>query len=107
MSNSVGGVTFSEAEALRVFKGITGDRVLLAVLAGVQPEPAWEGCTIRVGAAAPDQIQVDVEGQAADAVLPRLVETLERMGISTRAARTRLEGGSPLARVSGGRWQSA
>lgn len=107
MSDAVHGIRFSEAEALRVFKGITGDRVLLAVLAGVQPEPEWEGCTIHVGSSPPELIQVDVEGPAAGAVLPRLVETLERMGIVTRAAATRLEGGSPLARVHGGRWQSA
>ena len=95
MSNAVHGITFSEAEAQRVFKGITADRVLLAVLAGVEPEPEWEGCTITVGAGPPDLT-----------VLPRLVETLARMGISTRAAPERLEGGSPLARVSGGRWSA-
>jgi hypothetical protein len=100
--------TFDKAVALSVFQQIGIRDLVLAVLAGIVPEPGWEGCVVYEGPTPSDPATtgcVGIRGPAADEVQRVLVEAFEGFDIPVPAI---YEGGpeerQPIARVSSGRW---
>ena len=51
MSNDTYSFVYDRAEAARVFQEIGTQGLLLAILARIQPEPAWNGCLVYKGEA--------------------------------------------------------
>ncbi len=88
---------YDRTSALQAFPQTGTEELVLAVLAGVHPEPAWEGCAVYEGPSPLDPestVCIGIRGAAADIVQERLVEAFERVGIVIRQV---YEGG-PLER---------
>jgi hypothetical protein len=110
MSETTYSLVFDRQSAADAFKQIGKRELMLAVLARLVPEPAWEGCSIYEGETPLEEVRtvcVGTRGPAADKVQERLVETLEGLGIRVLKV---YEGGPQerecLARVQDGRWTS-
>ena len=109
MSNSnVYSFTFDKAVAHQVFQQIGTRDLVLAVLAGIVPEPEWQGCEIYEGPTPGDPATtgcVGIRGAAADEVQQALVEAFERLDIPVPAI---YEGGpeerQEIARVQSETW---
>jgi hypothetical protein len=101
---------YDRAAAAAVFQEVGTQGLVLAILARVPPNPAWEGCLVYKGAAPDDSARmvcIAMRGPGAIEVQERLVETFERAGIPVPAI---YEGGPEpqleLARVVDGRWSN-
>ena len=94
--------------ARRSFAGVGTHNLVLAVLAGLPPESAWEGCVVFDGESPEDEVEtlcIGVQGGPADVVQERLAEAFERVGVPV----LKLYEGGPeirerLAVVRGGVW---
>jgi hypothetical protein len=110
MSETTYSLVFDRQSAADSFKQIGKRELMLAVLARIVPNPAWEGCTVYEGETPLEEVRtvcVGTRGAAADKVQERLVETLEGLGIRVLEV---YEGGPEererLAQVRDGRWAS-
>ena len=99
---------YDRAEAAQVFQEIGTQGLVLAILARIQPDPAWEGCLVYKGAAPDDSARmvcIAMRGPEAAKVQQKIVETFEATGIPVPAI---YEGGpepqANLARVVDGKW---
>lgn len=108
MSGPTYSFVFDRKSAGEVFKQVSERQIVLAVLAGIAPDPGWEGCLVYVGQPPNDragQVCIGIQGPAADTVQQRLVEGLERIGIAVLEI---YEGGpepsQAVATASGGKW---
>ena len=111
MSETVSSLVFDRQSARDAFTQIGATSFLLATLAQVTPEPAWEGCLVYEGESPLDGVTtacIGLRGPGADVVQQRLVEVMERLGVRILQL---YEGGpevrEPVARVREGRWASA
>ncbi len=101
--------TFERASARAAFPRTGIDAVILALLAGIQPEEGWDGCVVYLGPSPGGESEgcVGTRGPCAESAQQRLVEACERMGIEVKQL---YEGGpepdATLARADGGRWVS-
>lgn len=102
---------FDRASAADGYPGIGPRELLLAVLASVPPEAAFEGCDVYLGAPPDDESVsacVGLRGPGSEALQEALVTAFERAGIAVTAL---YECGPEIrervARASGGRWASA
>lgn len=101
---------FDRGTAWRQFLQVSPRDVVLAVLARLPPEPAWEGCLVYEGPS-PDghlgMVCVGIRGEAADTLQESLVAAFEELGIPVPQI---WEGGpeirDPIAVVAGGVWSS-
>jgi hypothetical protein len=99
---------YDRAAAAQVFQEIGTQGLLLAILARVPAQPAWEGCLVYKGEA-PDNsarmVCIAMRGPAAIDVQEKIVEAFEATGIPIP---TIYEGGPEpqleIARVVDGRW---
>jgi hypothetical protein len=101
---------YDRAEAARVFQEIGTQGLVLAILARIPVEPAWDGCLVYKGEAPEGSARtvcIGMRGPGAMQVQERMVETFEAMGIPIPAI---YEGGPDpqleLARASNGVWAS-
>ena len=108
MSGSVFSLVFDRKLAGEVFKQVGEREIVLAALAGMAPEPGWEGCLVYAGDPPGDraaQACIGISGPVAETVQQRLVEALERIGITVLEL---YEGGPEpsqnIAMASGGKW---
>jgi len=92
----------------RVFQQVDTAQVLLGLLAGIPPEPAWTGLAVWEGPSPLDPdttVCVGLGGPGAAAVQERLVTAFERLGVPVLGL---WEGGPgvtrPLARAEDARW---
>lgn len=89
------------------FHGIATRELLLSVLAGLPPDPAWDGCLVYQGPSplAGSTVCIGTRGHGADGLQLRLVEALERQGIPVLEV---YEGGpeatAEIAAARDGRW---
>jgi hypothetical protein len=103
---------FDLSSANAAFPQIAPRELILAVLAGVPPQPAWEGCEVYQGPAPdgspPGTVCIGLRGPAADALQEAVVTAMERFGVSVPQI---WEGGpepsAMIAVVRGGRWERA
>ena len=110
MSGQTYSFVFDRKGALEIFKQVGDREIVLAVLAGLTPEPGWDGCLV-YGGNPPDehagQYCIGTRGPGADTVQERLVEGLEKLGIGVLAV---YEGGpEPLRTIgtaSGSKWKT-
>ena len=110
MNDPVYSLIFDRQSARDAFKQIGTTALLLATLAQVTPEPAWEGCLVYEGESPLDGVKtacIGLRGPGADVVQQRLVEAMERIGVRILEL---YEGGpdvrEPIARAREGRWAS-
>jgi hypothetical protein len=110
MFDSTYSLVFDRKSAARAFKQVGAREIMLAVLAGIPPEAAWDGCLVYVGEPTVEQAGqacIGIRGPAADTVQQRLVEGLEKIGIKIIEL---YEGGpepsEPIATASGGKWSA-
>ena len=101
---------FDRQAAGQVFQQVATGEILLGLMAGIPPEPEWDGCLVWEGPSPLDPEStacVGTRGPGAAAVQERLVESLERLGVPVLAL---WEGGPGvtrrLVRAAGGRWVS-
>ncbi len=101
---------FDRQAAGQVFQQVATGEILLGLMAGIPPEPEWDGCQVWEGPSPLDPEStacVGIRGPGAATVQERLVEALERLGVPVLAL---WEGGPGvtrrLVRATGGRWVS-
>jgi len=108
MSEELCSVLFSRAVAAEAFRGVAPWRVVLAALAGMRPEPGWEGCQIYEAAPTDDRdedVCVVVRGPAARQVATRLTTALGAVGIPVHDQRDGgLDPRGPIAEARSGEW---
>lgn len=100
--------SFKLSAARRVFKKVTPESMMLAVLAGVTPAPAWEGCQVSVAASdAPGDstVQIQTNGPGAEAAAEALAEALGKFGIEPTACQASQAPSAPLSTAHGDRWE--
>jgi hypothetical protein len=104
-------LVFTRASAEAAFPKSPPDRVIVAVLAGIQPLDDSEGCRVFLGEAPEDPMNhvcLGTDGPGAEAVQRAIVERLEAMGVEIPAV---YDGGpepkTVVAEWRGGRWQTA
>lgn len=88
---------YDRGSAALAFPQTDTDHLVLAVLAGLPPEPGWEGCEVYEGPSPLDPestVCIGIRGLAADIVQERLVEAFERFGVDVR----QVYDGGPLVR---------
>lgn len=110
MSQDSYSFVYDRAAAARVFQEIGTQGLVLAMLAGIEVEPDWEGCLVYKGAAPEDSARmvcIGMRGPGAMRVQERIVESFEKTGIPVPAI---YEGGPEpqleLARAANGKWAS-
>lgn len=83
MSDSLYSFVFDAQAASQAFPGRAKRDLVLALLAGLRPTPAWEGCTVFEGdSPLGDQtVCIATRGPGADQVQQGLIEALERQCI--------------------------
>jgi hypothetical protein len=108
MSEPTYSLVYDRGSAAEVFKQVGEREIILAVLAGLAPEPDWDGCLVYSGDPPEEhaaQVCIGITGAAADRVQQWIVEGLERQGIVVLQV---YEGGpEPLQKLtvaSGGKW---
>jgi hypothetical protein len=101
---------YDRAAAAQVFQEIGTQGLVLAILARIQPEPDWEGCSVYKGAApegSARMVCIGMSGPSAITVQEKIVEAFEATGIPIPSI---FEGGPEpqhhLARVKNGRWST-
>jgi hypothetical protein len=105
---------YDRRSAVKALRQGDPERLVPALLAGVTPEPSWDGTLVFHGPSPlsepgatglPDTICVGVEGPAADELQRVLVESAEQHGIRVLEL---YEGGpeerTPIVRALAGRW---
>lgn len=107
--NAAQGFRFSLDDAQAMFPGVPPRRMVLAVVATVRPGRDWNGCQVFLKFPCADDdgsADVHVGGDAAHAVVERLVATLGNLGVPVREQTT----GGPsraaelLTSARDGRW---
>ena len=99
-------LSFSTTQANKVFPGSGVDSLVLAFLAGIPPQPDWEGCLVFVAGSRPDQVRLGLRGPAALAVRDHLVDSFARVGLDVLPGEEddELVVEAPIARVEDGAW---
>lgn len=99
----------------RQFRGTAPAKVVVAALAGLPPEPAWDGCALALcDAAAADHkdaaadvvfVQVRAPDPLDTLIAARLTERLATLGLTATSAPARQNGGvTLLCEARDGRW---
>lgn len=108
MSESVYSFVFDRGEALKAFPQTGKYDLILGVLASMQPEEEWEGCTVYEGVSPMEELQtvcIGIQGASADQIQEKLVEGFEQRGVPVLRV---YEGGPEVkelyARVENGTW---
>jgi len=111
MSDDLFSFAVDGPSAAAAFPRVQSQHLILAALAQIEPDPAWEGCLVYEGESpldTPPGFSVATLGPGADAVQERLVEAFERLGVRIVQI---FEGGpaerTRIARVRGGVWSTA
>jgi hypothetical protein len=84
MSDATFSFVFDRASALQAFKQIGVKEMLLAALASMQPEAAWDGCLVYLGPTPLAEVAtvcVGTRGPSADQVQLRIIQALELHGV--------------------------
>lgn len=106
MSPATRCLTLDPRQVRRVFPGSAPERVLVAALAGLPPDPAWEGAEVSL-AHAEQTLHLALSGPGAGELSPRLQQRLEQLGLeATPCAEPGARDATPLVRVLGGRWSA-
>lgn len=84
MSEALYSFVYDAQAATQAFPGRAKRDLVLALLAGLRPEPDWEGCAVFEGDSplGEQTVCIATRGPGADAVQQGLIEALERQGIS-------------------------
>jgi hypothetical protein len=98
--------SFSTAQANKVFPNSHVDSLVLALLAGIPPQPGWEGCLVFQAGSQPSDVRVGLRGPAALAIRDCLVDSITRIGIDLLPQEDddELAMEAPIARIEGGAW---
>jgi len=109
MSVSTCSLVFDQISAAQAFPGVSIDKLVMALLATLHPEPDWEGGLLYSCPSPLDRENsacLVTRGPAAEVIQERLVGAMEKHGIVVIEL---FEGGpepvSVIARVAQGRWQ--
>jgi hypothetical protein len=109
MSDTTYSFVYDRASADAAFHGIATRELVLSMLAGIPPEPTWEGSLVY---SAPSPVEgptvcLGTRGPGADELQLRLIEALERTGVRVLEV---YEGGpdvdQPIAVARGSRWST-
>ena len=98
---------YDKVSADAAFHGIAARELTLSVLAGLPPQPAWDGCLVYQGPSplGGATVCIATQGSGADELQLRLVEVFERQAIPVLGV---YEGGpevaKPIATARAGRW---
>jgi hypothetical protein len=110
MSDETYSFVYDRAAAAQVFQEIGTQGLVLAILARIPAEPAWEGCLVYKGEApeaSARMVCIGMRGPSAMQVQEKIVETFEATGIPVPSI---FEGGPEpqheLARVKNGHWST-
>jgi len=110
MSDKIFSLVYDRKRADEAYQRIDARQIVLAILAGVVPEPPWNGNVVYVGDPPDDQRQnvcVAVRGGEAEIIQQRLVEGFEKSGIEVLQI---YEGGpepsDTIAKALDGKWVS-
>lgn len=108
---------YNRLSAIKALRQSDPARLVLAVLATLQPPESWAGCLVYRGESPigepatvgpPETYCIGTRGPGAAEVQERIIEALERFGVEVVQV---YEGGpevqQPLARASAGRWVEA
>jgi hypothetical protein len=107
MNGNTYSFVYDRNSADAAFHGIAARELTLSVLAGLPPEPAWDGCLVYQGPSPLGGATVCIvtRGPGADELQLRLVEAFERQAIPVLEV---YEGGpevaKPIAAARAGRW---
>lgn len=108
MAETAYSFVFDRKAAGEVFKQVGKREIVLAVLATIPPDPAWDGCLVYEGETPLGEVKtvcVGTRGSKADKVQERLVEGFEKLGIPILQV---YEGGpevkEPIAKAVEGKW---
>ncbi len=84
MAEALYSFVYDGQAAAQAFPGRAPRDLVLALLAGLRPAPAWEGCTVFAGDSplGEQTVCIATRGPGADQVQQGLIEALERQGIS-------------------------
>jgi hypothetical protein len=83
MTDTTYSFVYDRPSADAAFHGIAARELALSILAGLPPEPGWEGCLVYQGASPLEGATVCIatRGPGADALQLRLIEALERQNV--------------------------
>ncbi len=111
MSDKIYSLVYDRKRASEAYQQVDERQIVLAILAGVAPEPSWNESLVYVGDPPDEQRQnvcVAVRGPEAEIIQQRLVEGFEKAGIEVLQI---YEGGpeptTPIAKASEGKWVRA
>jgi len=108
MSDKTFSFIYDRKQADEVYHRIHPRQIGLAILAGITPEPIWNGSLVYIGEPPDEQKQnvcIAVRGPEAETIQERLIEGFEKAGITVLQI---YEGGpeptESVAKVSDGKW---
>ena len=111
MSENVFSLIYDRKSASESYQQVDERQIVLAILAGIAPEPSWNGSLVYVGDSPVGQEQnvcIAIRGPGAETIQERLVEGLEKAGIAVLQI---YEGGpeptKSIAKASEGKWVTA
>jgi hypothetical protein len=107
MSDSTYSFVFDLQSAHAAFRGIGARELTLSLLAGLAPDPGWEGCRVELGESplGPGTACVVTRGAAAGELQLRLVDSFERQQVRViQVYEGGPEIGELLATALGSRW---
>ena len=108
MSDKIVSLVYDRKSAAEAYQQVDERQIVLAILAGIVPEPSWNGSVVFVGDPPAEQggnVCIAVRGPEAETIQERLVEGLEKAGIVVLQI---YEGGPEptvtIATASEGKW---
>jgi hypothetical protein len=111
MSDKIFSLVYDRKRASEAYQQVDERQIVLAILAGIVPQPSWNGSLVYVGDPPDEQRQnvcIAIRGPEAETIQERLVEGFEKAGIEVLQI---YEGGPEptytIAKASDGKWVRA
>jgi hypothetical protein len=109
MSDPTYSFVYDRQSADQAFHGIAPRELMLSILAGLTPQPPWDGCLVYQGDSPLEgaTVCIGTRGPGANDVQLGILEGFERLGVQVVEV---YEGGpdvtEPIARARDGRWST-
>ena len=107
MADATYSFVYDRTSADAAFHGIATRELALSVLAGLPPQPEWEGCIVYHGESPVEGATVclGTRGPGADEVQLRILDAFERLGVRVlEVYEGGPEEGQSIATACSGRW---